>query len=352
MIRRYGVIDENDSELFLNIYCDIDEQEARVGREINYTRRETIQQKMIQLTIQLKEYKQAKRLKLEIQSQTTNRRRNLVRHHVNSTPTTLTTSQLVEGHLRDIETRASSVNSGDVDRHAIRLVGQRPARTAVRRVPRDVERAADERERGKIAERREARRKTIRTIRARDAVESARLVVEGDVVGGAQRRGCGRVGLRRHVWGRRGRVGGGRLGWVGGGGVWWRGHGRVGDGRLGWVGGGGVWRRGHGRVGVGRLGRVGGGGVWRRGHGRGVGRGRRARARAGRVHVIAVVVLVRVRRRGRVGCGGRVACAARLRIRDRRRIRSGGRCIRGGGRRIRGGGGVWDGGRWIIGLRR
>jgi hypothetical protein len=297
---------------------------------------------MIQLTIQLKQYKQAKRLKLEIQSQTTNRRRNLVRHHVNSTQTTLTTSQLVEGHLRDIETRASSVNSGDVDRHAIRLVGQRPARTAVRRVPRDVERAADERERGEIAERREARRETVRAIRARDAVERARLIVESNVVGGAQRRRRGRVGLRRHVWGRRGRVGAGRLGRVGGGGVWWRGHGRVGVGR----------RRGHGRVGVGRLGRVGGGGVWRRGHGRGVGRGRRARARAGRVHVIAVVVLVRVRRRGRVGCGGRVACAARLRIRDRRRIRSGGRCIRGGGRRIRGGGGVWDGGRWIIGLRR
>jgi hypothetical protein len=318
------VIGENESESFLNIYCETDEQEARVGREINYTRRETIQQKMIQLTIQLKQYKQVKRLKLEIQSQTTNRRRNLVRHHVNSTQTTLTTSQLVEGHLRDIETRASSVNSGDVDRHAIRLVGQRPARTAVRRVPRDVERAADERERGKIAERREARRKTIRTIRARDAVERARLVVEGDVVGGAQRRRRGRVGLRRHVWGRRGRVGAGRLGRVGGGGVWWR---------------------GHGRVGVGRLGRVGGGGVWRRGHGRGVRRGRRARARAGRVHVITVVVLVRVRSRGRVRCRGRVACAAWLRIRGRRRIRSGGRGIRGGG-------GVRSGGRWIIGLRR
>jgi hypothetical protein len=231
------VIGENESESFLNIYCETDEQEARVGREINYTRRETIQQKMIQLTIQLKQYKQAKRLKLEIQSQTTNRRRNLVRHHVNSTQTTLTTSQLVEGHLRDIETRASSVNSGDVDRHAIRLVGQRPARTAVRRVPRDVERAADERERGEIAERREARRETVRAIRARDAVERARLIVESNVVGGAQRRRRGRVGLRRHVWGRRGRVGAGRLGRVGGGGVWWMAAGsRTSRGWTAWAG--------------------------------------------------------------------------------------------------------------------
>jgi hypothetical protein len=89
--------------------------------------------------------------------QSTDRRRKLISDYIDMALVNLTTGQRLESFLCDNETRASSINSSHVDRHARRWVGQAPARAAVRRVPHDIKGAADERERWYIAERRESR---------------------------------------------------------------------------------------------------------------------------------------------------------------------------------------------------
>ena len=94
----------------------------------------------------------------------------------------------------DVETTRGGVDGGNLNRHARRRVGDVPAPAAIRRVPRNVESAADEREVGDVAERRESRRKAVRPVRACDTVERASLVVERSIIRGAQ--GRWRVGLR------------------------------------------------------------------------------------------------------------------------------------------------------------
>ena len=137
--------------------------------------------------------------------QTTNRRGNFLRYHVDGTKPALSASQLVESLLGEVKARAGSIDSRDIDRRASRGISHGPARAAVGRVPDDVEHAADEGERGNIAERWEARRETVLAIGARNAVERAGLIVERSVERGAQRRR--RVRLPWRIRGRVGRVG-------------------------------------------------------------------------------------------------------------------------------------------------
>ena len=118
---------------------------------------------------------------------TTDRRRNLFCFHVDSTQEALSARQLVERLLRDVEARASGVDGRDIDHDAVHGVGHCPAGTAVGRVPHDVKRAADERERGEVAECREPRCKTVLSVGACDTVERAVFVVERVVERGAQR---------------------------------------------------------------------------------------------------------------------------------------------------------------------
>ena len=130
-------------------------------------------------------------------SQSANRRRHFAGDHVDDTLPNFTAVQPHESLLRDVEPDPSGVDGGKVDRHTRRRVGQAPAPAAVRRVPHDVERTANERERRDITERREARDQTVRPIRARDAVQRAVLVVVCSVECGSQgRRWCiGTAGL-------------------------------------------------------------------------------------------------------------------------------------------------------------
>ena len=124
-------------------------------------------------------------------SQAANRRRHFAGDHVNDALPNFTAVQPHESLLRDVEPNPGRVDGGKVDRHTRRRVSQGPAPAAVRRVPHDVERTADEREGRNIAERREARDQTVRPIRARDAVQRAFLVVVCSVERGSQgRRWC------------------------------------------------------------------------------------------------------------------------------------------------------------------
>lgn len=90
--------------------------------------------------------------------QSTIRGRNLGSNHIQKAQSDLTTVQLHESLLGDIESRAGSIDGDDVDRGARGGVGQLPARAAVGRVPDDVERAAEEREYRDVAECGEASR--------------------------------------------------------------------------------------------------------------------------------------------------------------------------------------------------
>ena len=173
--------------------------------------------------------------------QSTNRRRNLGGDHVHSALSNLSTVQLHESLLGEVETRTGSVNRNELDRRARDGVGQVPAGAAVGRVPDDVERAADGGEGRDVAERGEARRKSVRAVRARDVVHRASLIVVRRVEGGAESR---RRRRRRRLWGLAARIGG-------------RGRGCVGLGFCGWIRLlGGVVRGGvrSGGGGVGRLG--------------------------------------------------------------------------------------------------
>jgi hypothetical protein len=127
----------------------------------------------------------------ESASQSANRRRHFAGDHVDDTLPNFTTVQPHESLLRDVEPDPSGVDGGKVNRHTRRRIGQAPAPAAVRRVPHDVERTANERERRNITERREARDQTVRPIRARDAVQRAVLIVVCSVERGSQgRRWC------------------------------------------------------------------------------------------------------------------------------------------------------------------
>ena len=73
---------------------------------------------------------------------------------------------------------AGRVDRGQVDRRAVRRVGDAPAPAAVGRVPRNVERAADVRVVGNVAERRVFGGEAVGSVRARDVVERVGRVVE------------------------------------------------------------------------------------------------------------------------------------------------------------------------------
>jgi hypothetical protein len=133
--------------------------------------------------------------------------------HVQNALSYLAAVQMHERFLCNVKASAGSVNGSDDDGHARRRVGQAPAPAAVGRVPHDVEGATDVRERRDIAERRESPGQAIRTVRARNVVERAVLVVvrgvEGRFKGGRGRRRLrgaavaaglerGHVGIRRH----------------------------------------------------------------------------------------------------------------------------------------------------------
>jgi hypothetical protein len=129
--------------------------------------------------------------------QPTNRRRYFISDHIHSALSNLSTIQLHESLLSDIKSQSRSVDSNEIDRRARSSVGQIPARSAVRRVPDDVEGAAEERERRDVAERGETRRQPVRAVRARYAVHRAGLVVVGRVERRAEGwRCCGRRWLR------------------------------------------------------------------------------------------------------------------------------------------------------------
>jgi len=95
--------------------------------------------------------------------------------------------------LCNVETTRGSVDGSHLNRHPRRRVRDVPAPAAIRRVPYNVESAANERKVRDVAEGRESRRKTVRPVRACDAVERASLIVERSVVCGAQ--GRRRVGF-------------------------------------------------------------------------------------------------------------------------------------------------------------
>jgi len=96
--------------------------------------------------------------------QSTDGRSHFAGDHVQDALPDLTTVQLHESLLRDVESGTGGVHSDDIDRHPRRRIGQTPAPAAVGRVPDHVERAADEGELGDIAERRETRGETVRPV--------------------------------------------------------------------------------------------------------------------------------------------------------------------------------------------
>ena len=128
--------------------------------------------------------------------QSTNRRRYFCGDHFYNALSYLAAVQMHEGFLCDVKARAGGVDSSDVDGHPRCRVSQAPAPTAVRRVPHDVEGAADERERRNIAKRCEPPGQAVRAIRARNVVERAILIVVCSVEGHFQS-GRGRRRLRR-----------------------------------------------------------------------------------------------------------------------------------------------------------
>ena len=93
--------------------------------------------------------------------------------------------QFLERLLCEVETNIGSVDGGHLNRHARRRVRNVPARTAIRRVPLDVESAANEWEGRNVAERREFRCETEFPIGACDAVHRAFTVVERGIERGA-----------------------------------------------------------------------------------------------------------------------------------------------------------------------
>ena len=93
----------------------------------------------------------------------------------------LTTVQRFERLRCQVETSARGVDGGHNDRRPVRRVGDAPAFAAVRRVPRDVESAADVREVGKRGERRERGYEAVVPVRACDVVERLGGVVEKGV---------------------------------------------------------------------------------------------------------------------------------------------------------------------------
>ena len=126
--------------------------------------------------------------------QSTDRGSNSVGDHVNHTPTNLTAVQLLKCLLCNVETSRGGVNGGDLNRQARHRVSDIPAPTAIRRVPHNIERTANEREVGNVTERRESSRKTVRPVRACDIVERTSLVVKRSITRGTQ--GRWRVRLR------------------------------------------------------------------------------------------------------------------------------------------------------------
>src|SRR6266851_6276478 len=88
--------------------------------------------------------------------QSTDRGRNFSGVHIKHALPYVTTVQLHERLLCDVETSPGSVNGRDVNRHPRRRVCDVPARAAIGRIPDDIESAANERERGNVAERRES----------------------------------------------------------------------------------------------------------------------------------------------------------------------------------------------------
>jgi len=93
----------------------------------------------------------------------------------------LTTVQRFERRRCHVETSASSVDRGHIDRRPVRRVSDAPASAAVRRVPRDVEGTTDVRVVGNRIERRESGDEAVDSVRARDVVERAGGVVESGV---------------------------------------------------------------------------------------------------------------------------------------------------------------------------
>jgi len=110
---------------------------------------------------------------------------NFGRNHVENALPDLTTVQRFERSSCHVETSARGVDRGHIDRRPVRRVSDAPAIAAVRRVPRDVESAADVREIGNRGERRERGDEAVGPVRARDVVERAGGVVERGVERGA-----------------------------------------------------------------------------------------------------------------------------------------------------------------------
>jgi len=118
---------------------------------------------------------------------------NFVADHVNHALTNLTPIQLLKRLLCNVESTSGGVDGSDLNRHSHHRVCDVQALATIRRVPYNVESATNEKDVRDVAERRESRCKTVRPVRACNAVERASLVVERSVVCGAQ--GRQRVGL-------------------------------------------------------------------------------------------------------------------------------------------------------------
>lgn len=121
--------------------------------------------------------------------QSTDRGGNFGGSHLNHARVYIAIVQLREHLPREVEANPGGVDGDNMHRRAQRRVGDVPARAAIGRIPLDVERAADERERRNRAKRREPRCKAVGPVRACDAVHGAGAVVERGVVRGAKGRG-------------------------------------------------------------------------------------------------------------------------------------------------------------------
>jgi len=107
----------------------------------------------------------------------TDRGRNFVGNHVNHALTNLTTVQLLKRLLCNVESTTGGVDGSNLNRHPRRRVRDVPAPAAIRRVPNDVESAADEREGGNVAELWEFRGKTVCLIGAWNIVEEPKKLL-------------------------------------------------------------------------------------------------------------------------------------------------------------------------------
>ena len=153
--------------------------------------------KRIQSSVRLGCNKQSKRKRSGILRRRLGARsgRNFISDDIDHAYVRIAVGQIRESLLCEVETNAGSVDGGELNRHARRGVSDVPARAAIRRVPHDVESAADEWEGRKAAERREVRVETVVPIGACNGVHRAIRVVERGVPRGFQGRGRRHTGL-------------------------------------------------------------------------------------------------------------------------------------------------------------